>query len=97
MATSTKANKAVSSALIIAALILNGCGGGGGSATPTPIPTPTPTPTPTPPPGLALPTGRLSVGNPIAAECTGGSSTGQFFANAEVEPFVAAHPGKPNI
>ncbi len=99
MANATKANKAVCSALIIAALILNGCGGGGGggggSATPTPIPTPTPTPTP--PPGLALPTGRLSVGNPIAAECTGGSNTGQFFANAEVEPFVAAHPGNPNI
>ena len=33
----------------------------------------------------------------MAANCTGGStSTGSYFVNAEVEPFVAADPRNPN-
>jgi len=43
-----------------------------------------------------LPARRVSAATPVAAGCTGGSSTGTLYANAEVEPFVAAHANDGN-
>ncbi len=63
--------------------LLVACGGGGGDV----------------PPASALPdlpARKASAATPVAAGCTGGSVTGSVYANAEVEPFVAAHPGNPN-
>ncbi len=68
---------------IALAAVLAACGGGGGSA-PAPISP------------LALPAGAISGPSPVASACTGGSTTGSFFANAEVEPFVAIDPGNSN-
>ncbi|HEX7441963.1 MAG TPA: hypothetical protein VF319_17910 [Caldimonas sp.] len=66
---------------IALAAVLAACGGGGGSSAPVP---------------LALPAGAISGPPAVAAACTGGSTTGSFFANAEVEPFVAIDPGNSN-
>jgi hypothetical protein len=68
----------------IAVLLIAACGGGGGDSTPAP------------PLVLQLPAGRISVASPLAAGCTGGSATGSFFVNAEVEPFVVADPANAN-
>ncbi|MEI8326757.1 MAG: sialidase family protein [Betaproteobacteria bacterium] len=47
----------------------------------------------TTPPVLELPLSkRVSGDTPVAAACTGGSTTGSVFVNAEVEPFVVADP-----
>ena len=73
----TAASFALATSLLLAA-----CGGGGSDSSP-------PSTAPTP---LPLPTGRISAASPIAAGCTGGSTTGSFFVNAEVEPFVVADP-----
>lgn len=80
-------------------VLMASCGGGGSTPTPVPTPTPTPTPipTPTPTPTPSLPSNRLSADSPIAASCTAGAASGQFFANAEVEPFAAVHPSNTNI
>ncbi|MBH9551440.1 sialidase family protein [Inhella gelatinilytica] len=72
-------------------LALSACGGGGGSA-PAPAPAPPPAPAP-----FALPTsGKVSAPSPIATNCTGGT-TGTVYTNSEVEPWLAAHPGNPNV
>ncbi len=81
-------------ALFAAAVVLGSCGGGGGGndgggGTPPPPPLP-------PPPVARI----ASAETPIAATCTGsavGAPAGNFFANAEVEPFAALHPGNPNV
>jgi hypothetical protein len=60
------------------------CGGGGGDSPPPP-----------PPPPLQPPAGSgviASAASPIDANCTGGATTGTNYANAEVEPFIAANP-----
>ncbi|MCV2359421.1 glycoside hydrolase [Paucibacter sp. TC2R-5] len=80
-------------ALALAGLGLSSCGGGGGGDASTPAPAPAPAPNPAP----ALPSTRISADSPVAAGCTGGTSGGSLYANAEVEPFVAAHPGNPNV
>ena len=61
------------------AVLVSACGGGGD----TPA---------TPPPIVPLPATAVSIASPVAAGCTGGSTGGSFFANAEVEPFVAIDP-----
>ena len=68
----------------IAVLLIAACGGGGGDSTPAP------------PLVLQLPAGRISVASPVAAGCTGGSTTGSFFVNAEVEPFIVTDPANAN-
>ena len=73
----------------LAAILLAGgvaaCGGGGGDA-----------PAPAPPPTVApLPAAAVSAASPVAPGCTGGSASGSFFGNAEVEPFVAISPADP--
>ena len=63
---------------------LSGCGGSSKSSiTPSVAP--------------ALPSARISADTPVASGCTGGSASGQVYANAEVEPFAAVHPGNANI
>lgn len=63
------------------AVLISACGGGGND-------------TPAPPPAIVpLPATAVSALSPVAARCTGGSASGSFFANAEVEPFVAIDPG----
>ncbi len=69
---------------------LSSCGGGGGDVTPSPAPVP-------PAPGPALPSTRISADSPVATSCTGGSTSGTLYANAEVEPFAAVHPGNANV
>ena len=61
---------------------LTACGGGGGGSG-----------DPAPAPVIALPANAVSAASPVAPGCTGGSVSGSFFANAEVEPFVAIDPG----
>jgi hypothetical protein len=65
-------------------MLVVACGGGGGDSTPAP------------PSVLPLPAGRISVASPVAAGCTGGSTSGGYFVNAEVEPFVVADPAHGN-
>ena len=79
--------------VLVALLVLNACGGdgGGGDTPPTAPPVPGP-------PVLGVASGAL----PVAAGCTGvasgaPASGGIKFANAEVEPFPAIHPGNPNL
>jgi hypothetical protein len=43
-----------------------------------------------------LPAGRVSAASLMAPACTGGSSAGSFFTNAEVEPYVAVDPSNSN-
>ncbi len=62
----------------VTAALLQACGGGGGGDAG--------------PPPLTLPTGRVSAASPVAAGCTGGSASGSFYANAEVEPMLARQP-----
>ncbi len=64
----------------VAAALLGACGGGSDAPPP-------------PPPIVALPADAVSAASPVAAACTGGSTSGSFYANAEVEPFVAIDPG----
>ncbi|MCV2368593.1 sialidase family protein [Roseateles oligotrophus] len=82
-------------ALALAIATLSSCGGGGDSSAPAPAPAPAPSPAP------ALPGNRISADSPVAAGCTGGSSggsnSGTLYANAEVEPFAAVHPGNANV
>lgn len=57
------------------------CGGGGASE-----------------PAAAPPAGHgvvASAASPMPQGCTGGASAGTLYVNAEVEPFIAAHPGNP--
>ena len=56
---------------------LAACGGDGGAIDPTPTPAP-------------LAARKLSTDSPVAAGCTGGSSTGTLYAGAEVEPMAAS-------
>lgn len=78
---------------LLLGLLLCACGGGGGGAE-----TPPPAPPPTQSPEFPLPvSGRLSAPSPIAPDCTGGAAAGTLYANAEVEPWLAAHPGTPDI
>jgi hypothetical protein len=44
-------------------------------------------------PPFALLAGATSGPSPVAAVCAGGSTTGSFFADAELEPFVAVGGG----
>ena len=74
---------------LLVLLLLAACGGGGGGGDggssgggAEPLPD--------------LPARRVSAATPVAAGCTGGSSTGTLYANAEVEPFVAAHANDGN-
>ena len=80
---SKRLRKFIPSLLLCASLLA--CGGGGGDAGPVAGPP------------LALPTTRASGPSPMAADCTGGStSSGSYFVNAEVEPFVAVDPRNAN-
>ncbi len=76
--------------LAMALVCLGSCGGGdsGPGIAPAPIATPTPP---------VLPITRISADTPVAAACNGGSNSGELYANAEVEPFVAVHPANPNL
>lgn len=79
--------------LALSLLLLSACGGGGGGAD-----TPPAGPPPAQTPDFPLPgSGRLSAPSPIAADCTGGGASGTLYVNAEVEPWLAAHPGTPDI
>ncbi len=80
--------------LAILLLALSACGGGDGGGQSAP---PTPPPEPIPSPVLTLPAARISADTLVASGCTGGATGGQFFANAEVEPFAAAQAGKPTL
>ena len=60
--------------------LLASCGGGGSDAPAPSLPVAL---------GAAFPT---SSGSPIDAACTGGSTTGTLYIDAEVEPFVAVNP-----
>ncbi len=73
---------------LVLTLLLAGCGGGGSDAGDPGGPGAGGLP--------ALPSRQASVATPVAAGCTGGSISGTNYANAEVEPFAAAHPLNPN-
>lgn len=66
---------------VMLAMLVAGCGGGGGGAggeTAAPV--------------IALPGSRVSAASPVAAGCTGGSTTGTLYVDAEVEPMLARQP-----
>ena len=65
-------------------LLLASCGGGGGDDSGGGGPP------------LSLPSRIASGATPVAAGCTGGSTTGTLYVNAEVEPFAALHPSDGN-
>ena len=82
------------SVVLVALLVLNACGGDGDGGGDTP-----PSAPPVPSPALV---GVASGASPVAAGCTcvasGAPAPGGInFANAEVEPFAAVHPGNPNL
>jgi hypothetical protein len=70
-------------ALLASTLWLAGCGGGGSDDDPGPNPS-----------AHAV---RVSGDTPVPTGCTGGSTTGTVYANAEVEPSLARHPTNPNV
>lgn len=70
-------------AAVLCAAVLVACGGGGGDDRGAPPPPP-------PPPAPAEVT--VSGPTPVAADCRGGSTGGSFFADAEVEPWLAIDP-----
>ncbi|HRI16961.1 MAG TPA: sialidase family protein [Burkholderiaceae bacterium] len=57
---------------------LSACGGGGGGSDPITV--------------QPLPANPVSALSPVAAGCTGGSTSGSFAVNSEVEPFIAIDP-----
>ena len=63
-------------------LLVVACGGGGGDGAGAAASAPLPD----------LPARRASAASPVAAACTGGSTTGTLYVNAEVEPFAAVDP-----
>ncbi len=63
-------------------LALGACGGGGED----------PGNAPAPPPAAGPPLVIASGPSPVAAACTGGSASGTYYADAEVEPWVAVDP-----
>ena len=67
-------------AIGVTAALLQACGGSGGGSDDAG------------PPPLTLPAGRVSAASPVASGCTGGSASGSFYANAEVEPMLARQP-----
>ncbi len=81
-------NKRSASQALVLMLLLAGCGGGGGDAGDPGGPGAGGLP--------ALPSRQASAATPVAPGCTGGSTSGTFYAEAEVEPFAAAHPLNPN-
>lgn len=76
--------------MVIVLLAVSSCGGGGDQSTAPALP-------PVPPLALTLPTARISADTLVTTGCTGGATAGQFFVNAEVEPFAAAQPGNPKL
>jgi len=66
-------------------LLLAACGGGGGGDD-----------SDGGGPPLSLPARIASGATPVAAGCTGGSTTGTLYVDAEVEPFAALHPSDAN-
>jgi hypothetical protein len=66
------------------------CGGGGGGGSEPPPPPPT---APQPPAGSGA---IASAPSPMDPACTGGTSAGTLYTNAEVEPFVAVNAGNAN-
>ncbi len=67
--------------------LLVACGGGGGDSGGGPESLP-----PVPPPALR----QASAQSPVALGCTGGSTSGTNYVNAEVEPWAALDPGNAN-
>lgn len=81
-----------SSLVLLCLLALAACGGGGNASAPPPAPAPQPAAPP-----FSLPTsGRVSLPSPVAADCAGGS-TGTNYRHSEVEPWLALHPGNPDV
>lgn len=85
-------NRRSLSTLLVAACVTS-CGGGGSDAPPPPAIPPVP-----PAPVVVLPAlisdtpVRISGDTPFAINCTGGSTGGTEYRNAEVEPFAAVNP-----
>ena len=65
------------------AALLAACGGGGGGSSVPPTA------------AFPLPANPVSTASPVAPGCTGGATSGTFFVNGEVEPFIAIDPGNP--
>jgi BNR repeat-like domain len=74
--------------LVFLIALVAACGGGGGGDPPVP-----PQTAPQPPAGSGS---IASAPSPMDPNCTGGSSAGTLYANAEVEPYVAVNPGNAN-
>ena len=77
-------------AILVASLLLAGCGGGSSSSSTTSPPPPASLS----PPGAPLV--RVSGPSPYPASCGGGMAGSVNYENAEVEPYVAVNPTNPS-
>jgi hypothetical protein len=88
---------------VLAAALQISCGGGSDSSTPLPAAPPVVPPPLVPllppvalPPLVADAPTRISSTSPYATDCTGGTTSGIVYRNAEVEPQVAVNPRNPD-